>query len=244
MEPADSPSRSTNTLAYVVAILAIMTLLALFAQSFVLIPLNVIRLALPLALSVSAALSAFSVGFVARRVLAAVAGDPEPLPLFARDLAVGYPLLCGLVYLLSLIAIRPAISALILIAGALAGAGLLSRWNIGGTREPRAAGISEIVAMIILVTCGLLATVVAQMPAISLDETAYHLAIPRIWVNEGHVVDLPLVLTSSFPLGTELVDVLSHVRSERNPTSTGVGDPKGRIAKCVRYGFVHVDRVR
>lgn len=185
-----------------------MTLLALFAQSFVLIPLNVIRLALPLALSVSAALSAFSVGFIARRILAAVAGDPEPLPLFARDLVVGYPLLGGLVYLLSLMAIRPAISAVILIAGALAGAGFLAKWNIGGTREPRAAGISEIVAIIVLMTCGLLATIVAQMPAISLDETTYHLAVPRIWVNEGHVVDLPLLSHSSFPLGTESVDVL------------------------------------
>lgn len=208
MQPDDSGVRSTATLTYAVAILSLVTLLAIFSQTFVLIPLNLSRLVLPFTLSISAALSAFSVGFAARRLLAIISREPAPLPLITRDLIIGYPLFGGLVYLLSLIAIRPELSAIVLIAGSIAGAALLSKWNMPGTRETRIGGVSDTLAVLLLAICGLLSLIVAQMPAISLDETAYHLAVPRIWVNEGHVVDLPLLSHSSFPLGTESVDVL------------------------------------
>jgi len=208
MEPSDPASRSSSTLTYVVAILGIAILLAVFWERFVLLPLNLERLGLPLALSVSGMLAAFSTGFVSRSLLARLADEQKPSPLFARDFVVGYPILGGLVFLVSLVAIRPVLSTAILVIGTLAGAAFLAKWNVAALREPGVAGTSELLALTLLISCALLAGAVAQMPAISLDETAYHLAIPRIWVNEGHVVDLPLLSHSSFPLGIESVDVL------------------------------------
>jgi len=50
--------------------------------------------------------------------------------------------------------------------------------------------------------------VAAQAPPSSLDELAYHLAVPHTWVLEGRVVELPLLSHSYFPLGIESADLL------------------------------------
>jgi len=51
------------------------------------------------------------------------------------------------------------------------------------------------------------AVVVAQAPPVSLDELAYHLAVPHTWVLEGRAVELPLLSHSYFPLGIESADL-------------------------------------
>jgi hypothetical protein len=48
-----------------------------------------------------------------------------------------------------------------------------------------------------------LAAAVAQLPAVSLDELAYHLTVPKTWVLEGRSIELPLLSHSYFPLGIE-----------------------------------------
>ncbi len=52
------------------------------------------------------------------------------------------------------------------------------------------------------------AFVAAQAPPSSLDELAYHLAVPHSWVLEGRAVELPLLSHSYFPLGIESADLL------------------------------------
>jgi hypothetical protein len=49
--------------------------------------------------------------------------------------------------------------------------------------------------------------VVAQAPASSLDELAYHLAVPHTWALEGRAIELPLLSHSYFPLGIESADL-------------------------------------
>jgi len=51
------------------------------------------------------------------------------------------------------------------------------------------------------------AIVVAQAPPVSLDEVAYHLAVPHTWALEGRAVELPLLSHSYFPLGIESADL-------------------------------------
>lgn len=65
----------------------------------------------------------------------------------------------------------------------------------------RSLGIS---ATLLVLLC---AFVIAQAPPVSLDELAYHLAVPRAWVLEGRAVELPLLSHSYFPLGIESADL-------------------------------------
>jgi hypothetical protein len=60
-----------------------------------------------------------------------------------------------------------------------------------------------LVALAIVFICALIA---AQAPPSSLDELAYHLAVPWTWVKEHRAIDLPLISHSYFPLGIESAD--------------------------------------
>jgi hypothetical protein len=48
-----------------------------------------------------------------------------------------------------------------------------------------------------------IALVTSLLPPHTLDELAYHLYVPKAWIIEGRVVDLPLVSHSYFPFGLE-----------------------------------------
>ena len=53
----------------------------------------------------------------------------------------------------------------------------------------------------------ILGFVAAQAPPSSLDELAYHLAVPHAWVLAGRAIALPLISHSYFPLGIESADL-------------------------------------
>jgi hypothetical protein len=55
----------------------------------------------------------------------------------------------------------------------------------------------------LLAIAGMIAFLFAQAPASTLDELAYHLAVPRMWVATGRVVELPLLSHSHFPFAIE-----------------------------------------
>ena len=59
-------------------------------------------------------------------------------------------------------------------------------------------------AIILVFLAGFLA---AQAPPLSLDELAYHLAVPRTWIHEARAIELPLLSHSYFPLGIESADL-------------------------------------
>jgi hypothetical protein len=69
----------------------------------------------------------------------------------------------------------------------------------------QAGGLPHI-AILAVLAC---AFVAAQAPPSSLDELAYHLAVPHTWVLEGRAVALPLLSHSWFPLGIESADLPS-----------------------------------
>jgi hypothetical protein len=121
----------------------------------------------------------------------------------ARDFLIGYPVfgtLCFLVGLLNISA--PSMLALLVAAGV---AGLYAVVRRFESRPVKIAALPAVpVAAAAVIVAGL---VLAQAPPTSLDELAYHLAVPWTWVKEGRAIALPLLSHSYFPLGVESADL-------------------------------------
>lgn len=183
-----------STLAILLALFALLTLL----DRFVLLEMLARRTALPLLLAAATALAAIAVGALVRR------SRVVDLPL---DLLIGYPLFGTVAYLVGLLRISNATMLPLLIAGAIGGAWLLLA-RYGGHHEsaPDAKLPLEWPALAVaaVLACGFVA---AQAPPSSLDELAYHLAVPQTWVLEGRVTELPLNSHSYFPAGIESADL-------------------------------------
>jgi hypothetical protein len=208
--------------ALVVAAISVITL----ADRFVLIELLAQRVGEPLVLAFAEALAIAGAGCLARRLR----------PDLVLNFVVGYPLfgtLCFLVGLfrvavwtmLPLVAILAITGTYSIIrearsrerdSGAHApGAQALSQ---SGSREKRPAesrgsraSLSDrvlrdfsLIAVAVVLAGGFIA---AQAPPASLDELAYHLAVPHSWAVEGRAIDLPLISHSYFPLGIESADL-------------------------------------
>ena len=125
------------------------------------------------------------------------------------DLLLGYPLFGALCFLAGAIRVATWTIVPLLVAGSLAGAGFLFarfRDDRGVAREVVTPSRPwwPVIAVIAVFAC---AFVAAQAPATSLDELAYHLAVPHTWVLEGRAVELPLLSHSYFPLGIESADL-------------------------------------
>ncbi|HJW92365.1 MAG TPA: hypothetical protein VJ901_01985 [Thermoanaerobaculia bacterium] len=88
------------------------------------------------------------------------------------------------------------------------------------TRQPERLPYTVI---FIVFACAFIA---AQAPPTSLDELAYHLAIPKTWLLEGRAIALPLLSHSYFPLGVESASL---------PLLTLIGDEGG-----VASHFIHL----
>jgi hypothetical protein len=92
------------------------------------------------------------------------------------------------------------------LVGVLGGIGLVSlwpRWGAGALAGERSA----VFPIIAIAMVGVFAFLAAQAPPASLDELAYHLAVPWTWVKEGRAIELPLNSHSYFPLGVESADL-------------------------------------
>lgn len=176
-------------------LVAAATLLALFlfVDRFVLAELLVQRIALPLVVACAVALAALAIGALLRR---ATHVDP------ALDLLLGYPLFGTLCFLIGTIHIGAATMLPIVIAGAIGGVWLLAKRP--PEPLPPIAGALGLLAIAAVLACGFVA---AQAPAYSLDEVAYHLAVPHTWALEGRAIELPLLSHSYFPLGIESADL-------------------------------------
>lgn len=77
---------------------------------------------------------------------------------------------------------------------------------------------SRFVDFVLLGVTVLAGVVVAMLPPFTLDELAYHLAVPKAWVADGVVSELPLISHSYFPFGVESASL---------PLLTGLGSPGG-----------------
>lgn len=181
-------------LAVLLALFAILTLL----DRFVLIELLVRRTGLPLVLVIAEALAIVAAGAMMRR--------SRRVDVLV-DFLIGYPVFGTICFLVGLLKISAWTMVPLLVVFGLAGMALLwMRWaeEKNATREPVPMHRTAFLAVATVLACGF---VVAQAPPASLDEVAYHLAVPQTWTLEGRAVELPLLSHSYFPLGIESADL-------------------------------------
>jgi hypothetical protein len=187
-------ARARVVAAILVALFALLTLF----DRFVLIQLAIERLGLALLWTAASALACIGAGALLRR-------KPHVDP--ALDFLIGYPIFGTLCFLVGLVRINSWTMGTVTVIGAVTGTVLLvrSRRALGGTAPLPATnrGIAFLCVAAVL-ACGF---VTAQAPPASLDELAYHLAVPHTWLLEGRPVALPLLSQSWFPQGIESADL-------------------------------------
>lgn len=181
---------------YVLAtLLALFALLTLFDR-FVLVELLLRRTGVPLLAAFAVALACVGVGALARRTKAA------DVPV---DFLIGYPLFGAVCFVVGLIDISVWTMVPLVVMGAAFGVWV---WRAAWTAERPATNprhsVGGMIAVAVVIGCGFVA---AQAPPSSLDELAYHLAVPQAWVLEGRAIELPLNSHSYFPLGIESADL-------------------------------------
>jgi hypothetical protein len=174
----------------------------------------VTRIGAPCALGTPLILASLGAGALFRvlvmRVLSRASGSSvDDIPPNALQLATefvgGLPLLGTLSFIVGLASTSTA--AQWCVAGPMLamGAARLARGLRAGARGPESppgAQPHPLAAGVLLVVFGV-GMLLAQLPPYTLDELAYHLAVPKSWVLEGRVVPLPLNSHASFPSGVE-----------------------------------------
>lgn len=183
-----------STLAILLGLFAVLTLL----DRFVLVELLLRRTSIPLLLAAVLALAMAGTGALFRRA------KHINLPL---DLLLGYSVFGTLCFLVATLQISVWTLAPLAALGLVAAIALLLRRYaddafIAPERLPLHWSTLAVVAVLVS------AFVAAQAPPSSLDELAYHLAVPHTWVLEGRAIELPLLSHSYLPLGIQSADLL------------------------------------
>ncbi|HEX3111400.1 MAG TPA: hypothetical protein VHU41_20015 [Thermoanaerobaculia bacterium] len=119
-------------------------------------------------------------------------------PGLALSFVIGYPIFGTICFLVGLLKVNAATMVLVTVAFALAGIFALYE-----NRQLTTDNSFALPAALVLI----LGFVSAQAPPSSLDELAYHLAVPHAWVLAGRAISLPLISHSYFPLGIESADL-------------------------------------
>ena len=197
----------------VIAVIVALYLLLVLIDRFVLVELFVRRVGIPILFAIAVGLACIGCGYLARR--------------FRSDLAlnfvIGYPIFGAICFLIALFHISP--WTMVPIVGVLGGVGALT---VAPAVLPVRAGKSAGATLILVFLAALIA---AQAPPSTLDELAYHLAVPWSWVKEGRAIDLPLVSHSFFPLGVESADL---------PSLSILGTTSGGIASHFLHLFAAI----
>jgi hypothetical protein len=187
----------------IVAIVIALYLLLVLIDRFVLVELLVTRVGLSVLLALFEAFAILGVGFAMRGALArAWRAEDVDLP---RDFLLGYPIFGALCFLAGTLNVSSWSMGILLVVCGVGGIYVLVRRF--ESRPPVMPMISEPLVLIALAIVFLCALIAAQAPPSSLDELAYHLAVPWTWVKEHRAIDLPLISHSYFPLGIESADL-------------------------------------
>jgi hypothetical protein len=204
----------------VVAVLIAALLTLTFATRFLLVQYFFQRAGVSLAFALLEALAIAGAGHLARR----------RRPGLALSFVIGYPIFGTVCFLAGLLKVNVATMLLVTIVFALAG--IFAAYENRQSAERRAESADTAsplsalpYALYLLVL--ILGFIAAQAPPTSLDELAYHLAVPHAWVLAGRAIALPLISHSYFPLGIESADL---------PSLTLLGALAGGIASH----FVHL----
>lgn len=187
----------------IVAIVVALYLLLVLLDRFVLVELLVRRTGLSFLLAIFEALAIIGIGAAVRGALARGWHAAEvDLP---RDFLLGYPLFGALCFLVGTMNVSSWSMSILLIVCGIGGLYVVvRRFEERPLATPQVAEPLALIALAIVFFCALIA---AQAPPSSLDELAYHLAVPWTWVTEHRAIDLPLISHSYFPLGIESADL-------------------------------------
>jgi hypothetical protein len=184
-----------------IAIAVALYLLLVLLDRFVLVEIFVRRAGVALGAAAFELLALVGCGYAVRGLVARrwTWGELD----LKRDLLVGYPIFGTLCFLVGLVNVSaPVMLALLVVAG------VWGIWAVVRRYESRPLKLDAIAwppgAIVVLIVIGF---VMAQAPPSSLDELAYHLAVPWTWVKEGRAIALPLLSHSYFPLGIESADL-------------------------------------
>lgn len=187
----------------IVSIVIALYLLLVLIDRFVLVELLVTRVGLSVLLALFEAFAILGVGFALRGALArAWRAEDVDLP---RDFLLGYPIFGALCFLAGTLNVSSWSMGVVLVVCGVGGIYVLVRRF--ESRPPVMPMISEPLVLIALAIVFLCALIAAQAPPSSLDELAYHVAVPWTWVKEHRAIDLPLISHSYFPLGIESADL-------------------------------------
>lgn len=166
------------------------------------------RVLVPALVALPVLLAAFATGAFAqglsRRLLGAGAPAVDAITgaeavLFT--LVTGVPLFGCVCFVVGALSLSVAAMAGVLLVPAAAGLFLCAR-GLRAAREPRSWPFAGPALWLCLASFGL-ALCIAQLPPFTLDELAYHLAVPAAYLAEGRIVELPLNSQSYFPHGVE-----------------------------------------
>jgi hypothetical protein len=199
----------------IAAIVIAVYLLLVFFSRFVLVELFLTRIGIPLLFAIAAGLACIGAGYLARRMRSDI----------ALNFVVGYPIFGTICFLVALLKISS--WTMVPIVGLLGGVGAIS---VAPALLPLRPG-PRAGATLALALLSIAAVIEAQAPPSTLDELAYHLAIPWTWVKEGRAIDLPLVSHSYFPLGVESGDI---------PFLVSLGTTDGGIASHFLHLFAAI----
>jgi hypothetical protein len=156
----------------------------------------------PAGLATAEVLAAIGVSVFMHALSRRVLRSAEESPDLAAHLVLGLPLFGTLAFLVALVSTARAPMASVLAVPAAGGALVFwrrrVRLSLGGM--PGATGLA---AFGLLVAAAGVALLWATLPPATIDEVAYHLAVPKTWVLEGRALQLPLLSHSYFPFGVE-----------------------------------------
>jgi len=170
---------------------------------FVLVELLVRRAGLSVLLTLFEAFAIIGAGFAVRGLFArAWRAEDADLP---RDFLLGYPIFGALCFLAGALNVSSWSMGIVLVVCGVGGIYVVvRRFETRPVAIPQVPSALALIALAFVFLCALIA---AQAPPSSLDELAYHLAVPWTWVTEHRAIDLPLISHSYFPLGIESADL-------------------------------------
>jgi hypothetical protein len=187
----------------ILAIVVALYLLLVLLDRFVLVELLVRRVGVSILLTLCEAFAIIGVGFALRGLFARTWRVEEAdLP---REFLLGYPIFGALCFLVGTLNVSSWSMGIVLVVCGIGGLYVVVRRF--ESRLPVMPHVAGPLALIALAIVFLGALIAAQAPPSSLDELAYHLAVPWTWVKDHRAIDLPLISHSYFPLGIESADL-------------------------------------
>jgi len=169
-----------------------------------------VRLTLPMLLAIVEALAAIGTARALRRIGRRSADSASASQLagsISAQLLVGLPIHGTLLFLAAgLFSTSRLVVCGVTLPAALYAAATWRSERRPTHPEPR---VRDALGALAITVAGVIAFLFAQLPAFSLDELAYHLAVPMQWIVEGRVSVFPLNSHSWFPFGLESADLFA-----------------------------------